>query len=266
MIILAGIAAICLVSCRSGTKVNNDLAKLNLKGKVMSLQHNLFRVEDENEELNEERKKSSNKLLISYHTDWNIAGALIGMVTSLDLKFDENGNITKISNYGRFAITYSEDDNMKVGEIWRPDSGDSPIKFKYTYDEKQLISKKAKRDDGNWTVKYKYNDYGLISSVTFCQEDIDVEESIREIDYINKIQVGSFRWYARGGAIVKFVFEYNKNGDVSKITHTDNEDKDVITFSKYKYDEQGNWIKCVVKSKNDNEHCVVITRKIRYDD
>ena len=74
MIILAGIIAISLISCGGGTtqketakeKVNNDLAKLNLKGKVMSLQHNLFRVDDENDELNEEYKLSGKEFFFGY--------------------------------------------------------------------------------------------------------------------------------------------------------------------------------------------------------
>ena len=232
MIILAGIAAIFFVSCGSGAKqkekVNNDLAKLNLKGKVMSLQHNLFRVDDESDELNEENKRSKGKVLVGYHTDWNISGALLGVITSFDLKFDESGNITKISNYKRFTITYNEDDNIRVGEIWRPDGEDSPIKFKYTYDEGRLISKKAKYEDEDWTVKYKYNDDGLLSSVTFYQGDRDDEESIRKIDYINKVQVRNFQ-YMRGDDGGKIMFEYNENGDVSKITQTDDKNKYIMT-------------------------------------
>ena len=186
------------------------------------------------------------------------------MMTSFDLKFDESGNITKISNYRRFSITYIEDDNIKVGEIWRHEIEESPIRFKYTYDEEQLISKKAKYEDEDWTVKYKYNDDGLLSAVTYYVGDY--EESIRKIDYVNKIQVKSFQYMLGDYNNYKFVFEYNENGDVSKITQTYDEDKDIFTFSKYKYDEQGNWIKCIVKIKEHDDECFVITRKIRYDD
>jgi len=268
MFILAGGAMICLVSCGSGMtqkeKVNNDLAKLNLKGKVVSLQHNLFMVDDEYDELNEENKRSKVRVLVGYHANWSIAGALLGILTSFDLKFDENGNITKITNYERFSITYNEEDNIKTGETWRWERDASLYKYKYTYnDDGQLISKKAKDEDyedKDWTVKYKYNEDGLLSAVTLSKEDN--EESIRKIEYINKIQVGSFQYIGDGPC--KIAFEYNENGDVSKITATQDDNKVTWTFSKYKYDEQGNWIKCVVK-ENDNDSAV-ITRKIRYDD
>ena len=273
MFFWAGVIAISLVSCENGTKQKeNDLAKLNLKGKVMSLEHNLYKVENENDELNEENKESRKSFWVGYHAGWNIAGALLGISTSFDLKFDENGNITKVSNYRRFDITYNlDDDNIRISETWREGGGSgSPYKFKYMYDKGRLMSKKANADDNDFTVKYKYSDEGLLSSITYSEGD-NYTEIVNYIKYIDKIHVESLQ-STRGNDIYKFVFEYDENYDVSKITRNymryDDGSKDIYTFSRYKYDEHDNWIKCVVKEKkaDGNVYNYVITRKIRYDD
>ena len=277
VLILAGVISVILLSCGSGVtkKNNNDLAKLNLKGKIESLQYNLYEVDDENDyELIDDCKQSETWLMIGYHADWDITGALLGLITSYSLKFDENGNIVKISNYDKWNITYNEEDNVKNGETWRFENDRDPLKFKYIYDDEgTLTGKKAKYNDVIVTIKYKYNDDGVLSVINAKwegEEDGEEECDILRIKYNEKMQVEKLI-YVNDDYTVIIIFDYDANKNVSKTTIYTDDVEEIYSFSKYKYDKQGNWIKCRILHKfnedaaGDHDKHYVVTRKIRYE-
>ena len=273
MFISAGIIAISFISCGGGAtqeeiakeKVNNDLAKLNLKGKVVRIQQNLYYLENENDELTEKNQERGEQI---YHTlfykDWNVIGEM-SFYTSFEFRFDEKGNVVKVMQ--NRDITYNFDDDIVISETWKYEDVWSE-KWMYKYDEERLVSKKPTKDDDSPTFKYKYNDNGMLSKVT--EEEKGEKKKEADLEYnnegkIEKVQDYEFDNDGEKNNGRKIVFEYDENGNVSKMTISKGDDKIVLIFSKYKYDEQGNWIRRVIKRK-DEDYCIVIIRKIRYDD
>jgi len=215
-LVLTCLSLILLLACsffdKKQEKSNSDLNKLNLKGKVVSIQQQLYKVEDETDDLTNEVGVGIKWYYSVMHTNvWDILSYLN---YSFEINFDKSGNIIKIKS-SEYDVTYNFEDNIKTGETWRRDYDAQFVKFKYIYHEGLLASKKTNHDDDITTWKYKYNERGVLSELTITSNNGDDGGVYFEYDSKGKIE--EIQWYKNEGGkktnTDKVILDYDESGN-----------------------------------------------------
>lgn len=243
-LILVLLATFSLIACITDKK--NDLQKFNLQGNVKSIT-----------EVEDDIKKDS-----VIHT----SEAYPQYITLL--KFNEKGNLTKMSFYHSKNILASEtlykynDKGYLIEEEHHNYDFFFPVSSKHIpkYDDKgNLIEKDNYDSDGKLTskTKYKYDGKGN-----------EIERNIYKPDG-SLDSKWTFKYDNKGNTIEENV--YNSNGSLnSKITYRYN-DKNIIEEAyngrnketyKYEHDDKGNWIKRI--SYVNNQPNIITKRTIEY--
>ena len=197
----------------SNEKVENDLTKYNLKGKVKEVIEKEYSIKEAfGETVKDELKRIHNKLEFdlkgnlkqkTYYRDSTISFYYIYV-------YDRNGNNIEFSDYN------------KEGEIqWKSQT---------TYEEKGVMSESKSYDRGDslrWITKYEYDN-----------NDQLIKNSVYNLD-------GELQMY--------WVYEYDKEGNMIQITQKNAQEDKIQKMTKRKYDLLGNITESITYDKEGKE-------------
>jgi hypothetical protein len=178
-------------------RMNNDLAKLKLTGKVKSLREIKFKAEEKFGEIQSEDIVGKNVLVFNEKGN-KIEECQYDADDSLDhkytYKYDDKGNVIEMCSFNsydslKFKNTYRYDDKgNKVEENAYNANGSLNYKFTHKYDEKgNEIEECDYKSDGSldykFTYKYNYNNTLNWSKETEFINGIPKNITEREIEY-----------------------------------------------------------------------------------
>ncbi len=229
------IISFVLFSCSSVLIETNDLDKLDLKGKIKSI--DIKAISD---------KDTIQKVLIFNKT----GNTLIEKDFSID-----GGSIDKPAT--KTIYTYTKFGEKKVKKQYEL-SGELYRKENYKYNSKKKLIEKNKSDGkGNQllTLNYKYNNKGQM-----------VEEIVKDVSYgSNTVDKGTFKYDSRGNLIERKY--YNNNGVLQSVFSNKYSNNHLIAsesifFTKKRvikninsYDNNGNVIE--IKSYDENNQLIL---------
>ena len=153
--------------------------------------------------------------------------------STLQYTYDENGNITKITNNDDYSIQYSYDD---LGQLIA-ESIDTPtlnVGYIYTYDSAgNIVSKKQYTTSGTEILSYTYSDSAWGDLLVYSPDGNDV--GYDEIG--NPIYIG---YYAADEELWEYGYQLTWNGrQLEKIQNFEYYGESVTDFTAYTYNADG---------------------------
>ena len=265
--IIFAIAIIALVSCQTKNGIENDLAIMQLKGKVKSVSIRTYHIE---ESLGTIQK--GEPLLSMICDDSNC-----------DITFDIDGFMLSKKSY--YAI--GDNNYSSYVEMKRTDSSIEEISYdtkgeitgraiKQLNNKGQTVIEKRYMADGNFfeTTEYFYNENDQLieyksmnpqeelNSVVFYTYNSDKTLAMETmfLSYGEDWSTTSECFFYENGRLSKMVTAYmNKDG---KIT-TENVINTYLDRNEYEYDTHNNWIKQTVIN-DEGQACYIMERSILY--
>ncbi|MDC0339067.1 hypothetical protein OAN33_05975 [Flavobacteriales bacterium] len=269
-------------SCDSSKNIDNDLAELDLKGKVKSIReipYNVIEKFGKVEKVSVDEFGDNNLIkfnnlgkgteFIEYYED----GSLSSKYT---YKYDDNGNQIEENYYNSDGVLSSKDTykydvngNHNEGESYNSDGG-LISKYLYKHDE-----------DGNIIEEIDFDSNGILEYKTIFKYD-DKGNPIEENNYKSDgslVSKNTYKYDDKGNQIEENVFnsdgslyykstsKYHSNGDKIEMDTESYRDEitERYTFTyEYTYDSEGNWIKQI--GLVDGKPEILIERDIEYYD
>jgi hypothetical protein len=230
----------------------NDWTKLNLKGKVMTMEEkSVFKTKIKNGDSGSFTTGTSIFNELGYRTEFrSVSNNNVERTTKYN--YDKEGNMIESNNEGFLKMTYTFKYDKKGNII--ENSGRAIIESKlienkiiYKYDDRgNMIEENTYYNFSEvpYSIKYIYDNNGNItemSSKVISMKDHTPLNVISKFNDDGKIREENY-YDSKGKFKGKVTYEYDSNGNVIMLNNNlDNGDPNKTTY-KYEYDGQGNWI------------------------
>ncbi len=242
-----GMLIVLLIGCNSSPEVKNHLRKMNLSGRVKSVNERSYNAAEKFGEI----QKIDSTGNLSY---W---------------KFNESGNLTE-SVSSKYKITYKYDSKGQEIEEQRG-LEDEPYRWKtvFRYDDKGNAIEEAEYEGEGilaCNTTRTYNDMGVRLKGIQSRYSPDgnlTSRAITEYDEDNKQTVVKY-YNAKGDLTSEWDYKYygDRNVQEIRISDFDKNEKDTLRCKYDNYDKTGNWLK---KAMFEKDKCFfLIEREIEY--
>ncbi|MCW3072768.1 MAG: hypothetical protein JWO44_2658 [Bacteroidetes bacterium] len=238
-----------LVSLTPGRQKKNDLAEMNLQGKVKTIK-----------EVRYEAIEKSGKVEKGRYVGW-----------AHFYTFNEKGNKQEEtlanpdgSEGSKAVYSYDKKGNKTEVNAFQP-NGSANLKITSKYDSKGFETERTVTDltggGDNWYTTYKYDSEGRKTEEAILHLDGDPSKILYKYDEKGNM-IESNQLQADGSPIYKYNYKYDDKGNKTEMMNTvEGILRNTFTY-RYEFDQTGNWIKEFDSEKG--KVLFVVEREIAY--